>query len=91
MRSIERRDTSATYKGFLTGLAKAVEIVETGIDGRLSYYAMPPEHRRYMRINNPLKRLTRETRRQTRVMGEFPDDHSALMLVAARFRHIAAK
>ncbi len=91
MRSIVRRDTGATYEEFLTDLAKAVEIVETGIDGTLSYYAMPTERRRYMRTNNPLKRLMRETRRRTRVMGEFPDDHSALMLVAARFQHIAAK
>jgi hypothetical protein len=31
----------------------------------------------------------REVRRRTRVVGAFPDGHSALMLVAARLRHIA--
>ena len=31
----------------------------------------------------------REIRRRTRVVGAFPDGHSALMLVAARLRHIA--
>jgi transposase-like protein len=31
----------------------------------------------------------REIRRRTRVVGNFPDGESALMLVAARFRHIA--
>ena len=29
-------------------------------------------------------------RRRTRVVGAFPDGQSALMLVAARLRHIAA-
>ena len=31
----------------------------------------------------------REVRRRTRVVGSFPDGRSALMLVAARLRHIA--
>lgn len=31
----------------------------------------------------------REVRRQTRVVGAFPDGNSALMLVAARLRHVA--
>jgi putative transposase len=31
----------------------------------------------------------REIRRRTRVVGAFPDGKSALMLVAARLRHIA--
>jgi putative transposase len=42
-----------------------------------------------MPINNPLERIIREIRRHTRVVGAFPDGHSALMLVAARLRHIA--
>ncbi len=32
----------------------------------------------------------REIRRRTRVVGAFPDGNSALMLVAARLRHIGA-
>jgi putative transposase len=32
----------------------------------------------------------RETSRRTRVVGSFPDCQSALMLVAARLRHLAA-
>jgi putative transposase len=32
----------------------------------------------------------RELRRRTRVVGSFPDGESALMLVAARLRHMAA-
>ncbi len=70
-------------------LAKAAEIVENGIAETLSYYAMPSEHWRCLRTNNPLERLMREIRRRTRVVGAFPDGKSALMLVAARLRHIA--
>ena len=36
-----------------------------------------------------MERIIREIRRRTRVVGSFPDGHSALMLVAARLRHIA--
>ena len=71
-------------------LAKAAEIVETGIDETLSYYRFPQEHWRSLRTNNPMERLNREIRRRTRVVGAFPDGHSALMLVAARLRHVAA-
>jgi putative transposase len=74
----------------LMRLAKAAEIVENGIDETLSYYAMPREHWRCLRTNNPLERLMREIRRRTRVVGAFPDGQSALMLVAARLRHVAA-
>ena len=71
-------------------LARAAEIVEGGIDETLSYYSMPSEHWRSLRTNNPLERLMREIRRRTRVVGAFPDGKSALMLVAARLRHVAA-
>ena len=71
-------------------LAKAAEIVENGIEETLSYYSLPPEHWRCLRTNNPLERLMREIRRRTRVVGAFPDGNSALMLVAARLRHVAS-
>ena len=71
-------------------LAKAADIVENGIDETLSYYSFPTEHWRCLRTNNPMERLNREIRRRTRVVGAFPDGHSALMLVAARLRHVAA-
>jgi putative transposase len=74
----------------LMRLAKAADIVENGIDETLSYYSMPAEHWRCLRTNNPLERLMREIRRRTRVVGAFPDGQSALMLVAARLRHVAA-
>ncbi len=48
----------------------------------------PDAHWRRIRTNNPLERILREVRRRTRVVGAFPDGNSALMLVAARLRHI---
>jgi transposase-like protein len=71
-------------------LRKASDTVKDGIEETLSYYAFPSEHWRKIRTNNPLERIMREIRRRTRVVGSFPDGNSALMLVAARLRHIAA-
>ena len=70
-------------------LANAAKIVEQGAEETLSYYDFPSQHWRSLRTNNPLERLMREIRRRTRVVGAFPDGQSALMLVAARLRHIA--
>ncbi len=70
-------------------LAKAATIVRAGVAETLSYMTFPREHQRCIKTNNPLERLNREARRRTRVVGAFPDGQSALMLVAARLRHIA--
>ena len=70
-------------------LSKAAAIVEEGVEETLSYMAFPREHWTRIRTNNMLERINREIRRRTRVVGNFPDGRSALMLVAARLRHIA--
>lgn len=71
------------------GLRSASQKVEEGIEETLIYYRFPNEHWLRIRTNNPLERIMREIRRRTRVVGAFPDGNSALMLVAARLRHIA--
>jgi putative transposase len=71
-------------------LAGAAGMVEKGIEETLNYYYFPSQHWRSLRTNNPLERLMREIRRRTRVVGSFPDGQSALMLVAARLRHVAS-
>jgi transposase-like protein len=68
---------------------KAAKLVREGMRETLSYYHYPREHWRHIKTNNPLERILREVRRRTRVVGAFPDGQSALMLVAARLRHIA--
>ncbi len=70
-------------------LGKAADLIDGGIHETLSYYGFPREHWRRIRTNNPLERIMKEIRRRTRVVGSFPDGNSALMLVAARLRHIA--
>lgn len=71
-------------------LRKATSIIKDGIEETLSYMSFPREFWCRIRTNNPLERIMREIRRRTRVVGNFPDGESALMLVAARLRHIAS-
>ncbi len=60
------------------------------ISGALqTFYRFPAPHWRRIRTNHPLERIMREIRRRTRVVGAFPDGKSALMLAAARLRHLA--
>ena len=70
-------------------LSKAAQIVREGVEETLSYMSFPREHWVRIRTNNVLERIMREIRRRTRVVGNFPDGQSAVMLVAARLRHIA--
>ena len=70
-------------------LTKAAGLVREGAEETLGYYEFPREHWRSLRTNNPLERIMREIRRRSRVVGCFPDGRSALMLAAARLRHIA--
>jgi len=86
----EEKITSVVKKLKCMKLTNAAKIVEEGAKETLSYYDFPSQHWRSLRTNNPLERLMREIRRRTRVVGAFPDGRSALMLVAARLRHISA-
>ena len=70
-------------------LTEAANILLAGAHETTTYYAFPREHWRRIRTNNPLERLNLEIRRRTRVVGNFPDGRSALMLVCARLRHQA--
>ena len=72
---------------FRLARTQAADIIIAGIDETVSYMAFPREHWRRIRTNNPLERMNREIRRRTRVVGNFPDGRSALMLVCARLRH----
>lgn len=70
-------------------LPKAAAFVRETIHDTLSYMSFPREHWLRIRTNNPLERIMREIRRRTRVVGAFPDGQSAMMLAAARLRHVA--
>jgi transposase-like protein len=71
-------------------LKAAAELVEQSIHETLAYYAYPPQHWLKIKTNNPMERLLKEARRRTKVVGAFPDGNSALMLVAARLRHVSS-
>jgi transposase-like protein len=70
-------------------LTQAAQVVREGVEETLTYFAFPREHHRHIYTNNPLEAIMKQIRRRTRVVGSFPDGHSALMLAAARLRHIA--
>jgi len=72
-------------------LATAAKTVEEGIRETLTYTGFPREHWRKLRTNNPMERIMREIRRRTRVVGNFPDGNSALMLVTARLRYVSGR
>lgn len=84
-----RKAESVSAKLKTMKLAKASEKVQESIHETLAYMHFPEQHWRRIRTNNPLERVMREIRRRTRVVGNFPDGNSALMLVAARLRYIA--
>jgi transposase-like protein len=88
-RAAEGKVREVTAKLRVMRLPKAAEFVEAKAHETLTYFAFPSNHWRQVKTNDPLERIIREIRRRTRVMGAFPDGHSALMLVAARLRHIA--
>ena len=71
-------------------LKTAAGWVAEHIDETLTYYSYPSEHWIKLKTNNPMERLLKEARRRTKVVGAFPDGKSALMLVAARLRHVAS-
>lgn len=60
-------------------MAEAATLVLTGIEETLYNYALPREHWRRLRTNNPLERLLREVRRRARAVGAFPDGKPALI------------
>ena len=70
-------------------LKDATKKVRESINETLTYYDFPRSHDSRIRTNNALERIMKEIRRRTKVVGAFPDGHSALMLCAARLRHIA--
>lgn len=72
-------------------LHAAAKTLEEGILETLTYTEFPREHWRKLRTNNPMERIMREIRRRTRVVGNFPDGNSALMLVTSRLRYIAGR
>lgn len=66
-----------------------VKTIHDGFAETLAYTEFPPEHWRQIRTNNGIECINREIRRESRVVGTFPDGNSALMLATARLKYIA--
>ena len=86
----EAKATDVVSKLKTMKLRAAAELVENAIHETLTFFAYPPQHWLKLKTNNPMERLLKEARRRTKVVGAFPDGHSALMLVSARLRHVSA-
>ena len=71
-------------------LAKAAKKIEDGIEETLTYMDFPTQHWIRIRTNDAIDWLNCEIKRRTKAIGAFPDGQSALMLVCARLRHVAA-
>lgn len=80
-------EVAASLEGMRLGAA--AKVVREGCPETLAYTDFPMQHWTRIRTNNAIERLNREIRRRTRVVGTFPDGHSALMLVTARLKYIA--
>ena len=80
-------EVAASLEGMRLGAA--AKVVREGCLETLTYTDFPMQHWTRIRTNNAIERLNREIRRRTRVVGTFPDGHSALMLVTARLKYIA--
>ena len=59
--------------------------MEQKVEETFIQHGYPAVHWRQIRVSNP-----REIRTRNRVVGPFPDGHSAVMLVVARPRQIGA-
>ena len=81
------RDVAAKLEAMKLG--KAAAFVCESVEQTLAYMFYPREHWTRVRTNNPLERVMKEIKRRTKVVGAFPDGQSALMLCAARLRHVA--
>jgi putative transposase len=88
-KAAQEKAETVTAKLIAMKLREAAKKVQESIAETLSYYDFPRAHRIRIRTNNGLERIMKEIRRRTRVVSAFPDGHSALMLCAARLRHIA--
>jgi putative transposase len=70
-------------------LHAAAQLVANSIHETFAYFGYPPQHRLKIQTNKPMQQLRKEARRRTKVVGAFPEGNSALMLVAARLRHVS--
>jgi len=65
----------------------ACETLARDIEDCLTFYRFPEAHWKRIRTSNVIERAFREVRRRTRVVGRFPNERSALVLIWASIEH----
>lgn len=79
------------WRGFLRHLkVRGLAGVQLLVSDACLGLTFPSNHWRHAKTNAPLERSIRDIRGRTRVVHALADGPSALMLVAARVRHIAS-
>jgi len=81
------KTTVVRYHKTAPGLASWLE---ENIPETLEVFAFPAAHRKRLRTNNGLERLSKEIKRRTRVATLFPNEASVLRLVSAVLSEISA-
>lgn len=72
-------------------LKRAADKIRNSAHETLSYYFFSSKHWRSIKSKTWMEEIMWEIRRHVRVVGNFPDHQSALILVAAHLRHISGK
>ena len=80
------KDTVTRYQKSAPGLAGWLE---ANVPEAITVFGFPPGHRRRLRTNNGLERLSKEIKRRTRVATLFPNEASVLRLVSAVLSEIS--
>jgi putative transposase len=62
-------------------LPTATEVLTDKLEECLTFYRFPERHWKHIRTSNVLERSFKEVKRRTRVVGRFPTETSALMMV----------
>jgi putative transposase len=63
------------------GLPTACETLARHLEECLTFYRFPERHWRHIRTSNVIERSFKEVKRRTRVVGRFPNETSALVMV----------
>ena len=62
-------------------LPTAVETLARYLEECLTFYRFPERHWKHIRTSNVIERAFKEVKRRTRVVGRFPNETSALVMV----------